>query len=388
MTSIQGLEVGQCQLILHWAPKLELTGIDQVTKPKSLRQYASLTGGPMWTYLKSSTWLSILGLGLSGYVGYYFQGTMGGVGAAVLTCFLLALLEVSISFDNAIVNAVILKDMTPLWRHRFLTWGILIAVFGMRLVFPLLIVSVATGIGPWDALRLATSDPEQYKAVMLSVHHEIAAFGGAFLMMVALNYFFDKEKEDHWLHIIEKPMLTMGRIKAIELGLVLIMLLSFGSMLAAEEKLEFIVAGIAGLLTYLAVEGLSEFLKVPEGGQVDINKASAGMFIYLEVLDASFSFDGVIGAFALTSNIFLIAIGLGIGALYVRSLTIMFVEKETLSKFRYLEHGAFYAMASLAMTMFIGSVVHVPEIITGVIGAAIIGMSLLSSLKAKAEARG
>jgi len=336
----------------------------------------------MWSYLKSSFIWSLLGLVLAGYVGFRFGGTQNAALAAGFTCFLLALLEVSISFDNAIVNAVVLKDMTPLWRHRFLTWGILIAVFGMRLVFPLLIVSVATGLGAWEALVLATSDPDEYKRIMFSVHHEIAAFGGAFLMMVALKYFFDQEKDDHWIHLIEKPMLTIGRIEAIEIGLVLILLLAVGSFLPPEQKLQFIVAGILGLLVFLAVEGISEFLKVPEGGHVDIQKANAGMFIYLEVLDASFSFDGVIGAFALTSNIFLIAIGLGIGALFVRSLTIMFVEKETLSKFQYLEHGAFYAMGSLALTMFLGAIMHVPEILTGVIGATIIGMSLAASLRA------
>ena len=99
------------------------------------------------------------------------------------------------------------------------------------------------------------------------------------------------------------------------------------------------------------------------------------------MLDASFSFDGVIGAFALTQNLFLIAIGLGIGAFYVRSMTIMLVQKETLAEFRYLEHGAFYSILSLSFIMFANSIWHVPEVITGLLGAGLIGLALWSSLR-------
>jgi hypothetical protein len=106
-----------------------------------------------------------------------------------------------------------------------------------------------------------------------------------------------------------------------------------------------------------------------------------GMFLYLEVLDASFSFDGVVGAFAITNNLFIIMIGLGIGAMFVRSLTIMLVEKGTLSEFRYLEHGAFYAIGILAIIMFANTIFHIPEVITGLIGAAFIGLSLWSSIR-------
>ena len=104
-----------------------------------------------------------------------------------------------------------------------------------------------------------------------------------------------------------------------------------------------------------------------------------GAFLYLEVLDASFSFDGVIGAFALTQNLFLIAIGLGIGAFYVRSMTIMLVQKETLAGFRYLEHGAVYSILSLSFIMTANSIWHVPEVTTGLLGAGLIGLALWSS---------
>ena len=112
-----------------------------------------------------------------------------------------------------------------------------------------------------------------------------------------------------------------------------------------------------------------------------VHRGGLGAFIYLEVLDASFSFDGVIGAFALTTNLFIIAIGLGIGAFYVRALTIMLVERKTLGQYRYLEHGAFYAILVLAVIMYVQTLVHIPEVITGLIGAALIGLSFMSSLR-------
>ena len=102
-------------------------------------------------------------------------------------------------------------------------------------------------------------------------------------------------------------------------------------------------------------------------------------------MDASFSFDGVIGAFALSRNIFIIMIGLGIGALYVRSLTIMLVEKDTLTEFPFLEHGAFYAIGALAGNMMLGTIFHIPEVITGLIGAVFIIVALWSSIRVKGQ---
>ena len=99
------------------------------------------------------------------------------------------------------------------------------------------------------------------------------------------------------------------------------------------------------------------------------------------MLDASFSFDGVIGAFALTTNILLIAIGLGIGAMYVPSMTIMLVERGTLAEFRYLEHGAFYSIFALSVVMFLQSLVHVHELITGGVGMTLIGLAFFASIR-------
>jgi hypothetical protein len=217
---------------------------------------------------------------------------------------------------------------------------------------------------------------------MLSAHVSIASYGGAFLFMVALKYFFEKEKEVHWIDIIENPISKLGRIQSVEIAVTLIVLYVFSLYQQDHEKMTFLVSGIWGLVTYVAVDGIGAFLQSPdETEQLDLNKASMGMFLYLEVLDASFSFDGVVGAFAVTNNLFIIMIGLGVGAMFVRSLTIMLVEKGTLAEYRFIEHGAFYAIGALAVIMFSGTILHIPEVITGLIGAALIGLSLWSSIR-------
>lgn len=334
-------------------------------------------------FFKSSIWVTVFGLLIAAGIGYYYHGTASGALEALFLAFILSILEISISFDNAVVNATVLKDMTPLWQRRFLTWGMLIAVFGMRMVFPLLIVALVAGLGPWEAFRLAALQPDQYAKIMLSVHHEVAAFGGSFLMLVALKYFFDTEKEHHWIQWIEKPLSAMGKLSAIEVGITLLFIYVLSRYVDPAETLPFIYSGVWGVLTYLAVEAISTFLQVPDGNKMDAHRASLGMFLYLEVLDASFSFDGVVGAFAITNNLFIIAVGLGVGAMFVRSLTIMMVEKGTLNSLKYLEHGAFYAVGALAVIMFVNTVTHIPEVITGLIGATFIGFSIYSSIKEK-----
>jgi hypothetical protein len=330
---------------------------------------------------------TVIGLLAATWVGYAYEGTTAGALSALFLCFVLSLLEVSISFDNAVVNAVVLKRMTPLWQRRFLTWGILVAVFGMRLVLPVVMVAALIWVSPWEALVLAATDPPRYAEVMLSVHHEVAAFGGAFLMLVATKYFLNAEKEEHWLRAIEVPLARVGRLEAVGVGITLgVVWLASTFLHTDEEALGFFRAGVFGILAHLAVSALEVLLHHEEDGESpasaspgELERASAGMFVYLEVLDASFSFDGVVGAFAVTNNLFLIAIGLGIGALFVRSLTIMMVERGTLGSFRFLEHGAFYAVWALSFIMFLDVIVHVPELVAGLTGVVCIGSSVVAS---------
>lgn len=332
-------------------------------------------------YFKWAFLVTALGLVLGAWLGWNTTGTLGGMLQVFFVCAVLAVLEISLSFDNAIVNANKLKEMTPVWQRRFLTWGILIAVFGMRIIFPLAIVAIAAKIGPIAALHLAIADPDEYAHIMHEAHLGIAAFGGTFLMMVALNFFFDEHKEIHWVHVIESRVSRFASIRGAEIAFVLILMLLFASQLGDEERTTFIISAIYGLLTFLLVDVLGKVLDRTGETMSDAARGGLGAFLYLEVLDASFSFDGVIGAFALTQNLFVIAIGLGIGAMYVRSMTIMLVEKGTLAEYRYLEHGAFYAIIILSVIMYAQALVHVPEVLTGLGGATIIGIALWSSIR-------
>ncbi|MEM7780348.1 MAG: DUF475 domain-containing protein [Pseudomonadota bacterium] len=321
-------------------------------------------------------------LALGGWYGWEAEGTLQGMLSILWICMVLAVLEVSLSFDNAAVNASILKDMTPEWQQRFLTWGILIAVFGMRIVFPILIVMVAASLGPVDAVRLALAEPAEYQRIVSDAHIGLMGFGGAFLGMVGLSFFFDSEKELNWIGVIERPLAKVADLEVLAIGIVLAGTWATSMMLADEDALTFITAAIGGLLTFMAVEIVNHVLEPPTPSTGDVAKAGFGSFLYLEVLDASFSFDGVIGAFALTNNLIIIAIGLGIGAMFVRSMTIFLVRRGTMSEYRYLEHGAFYAILALATIMYINTFAHIPEVITGLIGAVLIGIAFWASVRA------
>jgi hypothetical protein len=338
-------------------------------------------------YFRNAFVVTATGLVLGAFLGWGATHSLSGVVSTVFIVAVLAVLEVSLSFDNAVVNAVVLKKMTPVWRHRFVTWGIAIAVFGMRIVFPLAIVAIITRIDPVSALIMAATDPDHYSRVLTSAHISVSAFGGAFLAMVGLKHFFNHEKDVHWIGVIERPLARVGRIEALELGLVLLLLYLVSTWLLGHEQFEFVVAGIFGLVTYIAVDGISAVLNVESAVTGEVVQSGAALFLYLEVLDASFSFDGVIGAFALSNNLFIIAIGLGVGAMFVRSMTIMLVERETLASYRYLEHGAFYAIIALAVMMFLSAIKHIPEVITGLIGAGFILAAFVDSIRYNRSAR-
>jgi hypothetical protein len=334
-----------------------------------------------YQYFTGSLVFTAAGLLAGAALGAYYGSGLAGVVNAVFIVAVLGVLETSLSFDNAVVNATVLKEMTPVWRHRFLTWGILVAVFGMRLVFPVGVVSVVASVGPFEALRLAALEPAEYARILTSAHAALGAFGGAFLALVCLKYFLDAEKEVHWLGGLERRLAALGKAQAIEIGVVLLAVWGFSKWVDPAESGPFLVAGMFGVITFVAVDGIGTAMEVDPAQIASVHRASAASFMYLEVLDASFSFDGVIGAFALTNNLFVIAIGLGIGAMFVRSLTVMLVEEGTLTEYRFLEHGAFYAIGALALLMLVGTVVHVPEAVTGLVGAAFIGVSLWSSVR-------
>jgi hypothetical protein len=292
------------------------------------------------------------------------------------------IIEIAFSFDNAVINAKILARLSRFWQMLFLTLGILIAVVGMRLIFPILLVSVTAHLQWTEVINIALNDPATYAHHIEAAHPAISAFGGGFLIMLALYFFFNKRKETHWLPI-ERVMQKAGHW--IVPPIIAFILFGILAILPANQHgLETIELGSIGIGVYLGIQLLLWII----GKIVHIDTAKAtkltGLaaltsFFYLEILDASFSFDGVLGAFAITSDVILIAVGLGIGAFWVRSLTIFMVRRKTLDEFIYLEHGAHYAVAFLAMTMLAGLLVPIPDFITGLGTILIIGISFIAS---------
>jgi hypothetical protein len=323
-------------------------------------------------------------LALGVWYGMSSTGTLAGTAQILWIIVVLSVLEISLSFDNAVINASVLKDMDRAWQKRFLTWGILFAVFGMRIVFPLAIVAIAAGIGPLETVDLSLRNPAEYERLVSSAHVGIAGFGGAFLAMVGLKFFFDSDKDVHWIGSVERFLSAFAALAAAEIALLLLAMWGISLLLTDAEALTFLVAGILGLVTFIAVEGVSTLLELQEEKQRLANAAvrsGLGGFLYLNILDASFSFDGVIGAFALSNNMIVIALGLSIGAMFVRSMTIHLVEKGTLAQYRYLENGAFWAIIVLGAIMLLSARYHISETITGLIGAVLIGLSLWWSVR-------
>lgn len=324
---------------------------------------------------------------LAGYWGYHSEL---GLWTALWITLVLGLLEVSLSFDNAVVNASVLKTMDEFWQKMFLTVGILIAVFGMRLVFPIAIVAVVTGLGLMDVINLALNHPARYSEVLTSAYPMIAAFGGAFLLMVFLEFAFDREREVHWLGTFEQRLSALGRLKSLEVVVALSVVAVTAFTMPEDLQFNVLLSGVAGTILFVLISSLDGLFKMAEGVDEAAQDASgkltrtaarngAAGFLYLEVLDASFSFDGVIGAFAITRDVVIIMLGLAIGAIFVRSMTIDLVRRDTLDRYIYLKHGAMYAIGVLAVIMFVGTQFHVPEVLTGGLGATFIGAAFYSS---------
>ncbi|WP_328913358.1 MULTISPECIES: DUF475 domain-containing protein [unclassified Streptomyces] len=341
----------------------------------------------------------------------------GGKGLAIVA--ILSILEISLSFDNAVINAGILRKMNAFWQKMFLTVGVLIAVFGMRLVFPIIIVAVTAKLSPYEAVKVAINDHDRYESLVTGAHPAIAAFGGMFLLMIFLDFIFE-EREITWLSWLEKPLAKLGKLDTLSVVVAMVVLVIAATTVATGVPLHggghidkaetVLLAGVGGLITYLVVGGVSGFFEErledddeadgadgdeaggegaavekksgPSKGQVAglAGKAAFFMFLYLEVIDASFSFDGVVGAFAISNDIFEIALGLGIGAMYIRSLTVFLVRKGTLDDYVYLEHGAHYAIGALAVILLVTIKYDVSEIITGLVGVVLIAASYWSSV--------
>lgn len=314
---------------------------------------------------------------LIGFAAVWYEAGM----SALFIVVILSILEVTLSFDNAVVNAKVLARMSPLWQKRFLTWGILVAVFGTRLLLPILIVSFAAWTSPAFITHLAVTDPEAYGHLLEGVHGAITAFGGIFLLMVSLKYFFDQGKSVHWIAQIERHFVKWGQMEAVEIAIAIAILIGL-SFYSPFDQASVLVAGFIGLLLFILMEGISGSMSL-ESSQVA--KGGLALFLYLNVLDSAFSLDGVVGAFALSTNLLIIVTGLGIGAYFVRSFTVFMVARKTLTHLVYLEQGAHWAILGLAIAMLANLVIHVPEIITGLVGLFCVSFAYRASIKASAK---
>ena len=308
--------------------------------------------------------------------------------SALLTTLILVVIEITFSFENAIINAKVLTTMSRFWQNMFLSVGIIIAVFGMRIIFPIAVVAIATGLSWQSVLDLSLNNPDEYSAQLEAAYPSISAFGGAFLLMLAGSFFFDPSRKVLWFKKPERLLQkfssrwTAAMLTAGVLGVV--------ALLGSHTK-DTLTAGAVGIVTFMAIHGLSEFfgkLQSSSNKSKIVQKtgfAAFMTFMYLELLDASFSLDGVIGAFAITDQVLLIAAGLGAGALWVRSMTVFIVRKGTLQRYKYIDHGAHYTVLVLAFILLLSGIVHIPEAFAGVAGIILIVSSIVMSGKGNVQ---
>lgn len=315
--------------------------------------------------------------------GYVSQHSLLDALFAMNSILILSALETSQSMDNSIIAAKILKDFSPKWQNRYKTWGFLIAVLGMRFLMPVLLVSAITKISPIASIVMAFHEPQKYAQTILSSEPKIMSFGGAFLLMLSSYSLFNHEKDTHWLKVEEylskmsNSTFATYTLSLLTTGFVLLLTCFYAK---AEEKMGIFVSGVAGLIAFALVKLLGVLVGEPgskKGG------SALGAFIYLEAIDASFSFDGVISSFAVSTNLINNMLGLGVGAMVVRCLTLANVKSGFMAELPYLENGAYASIFILSLLMYLKDVgLNVPDFITGTLGLFIIGLSFISSVRA------
>jgi len=304
--------------------------------------------------------------------------------AALFLTIVLTLLETTFSADNAVVNSKVLVTMSPMWQRLFMTVGIFIAVFVVRFALPILIVMLTAGLGFSQVLDLALNHPENYAHELEKSGPVINAFGGTFLLMIALSYFIDYQKETHWFGFLERHLGKLGKFDNITVFFMLIASIAVYFTVDPEHHATVLIASICAMALHIGLELVSAMMGGPEQHlevKHKVGLAAFAAFVYLEILDASFSLDGVIGAFALTNDVIIIMAGLGAGAVWVRAMTIHLVRTNALQRYIFLEHGAHWAIAFLGAVMLLHLYhIELPEWIVGSLGivfiAAAVGWSI------------
>jgi hypothetical protein len=302
---------------------------------------------------------------------------------SIIVIFGLVLFEVVSSVDNAIVNAHVLKTVPERYRKFFLIWGLLLAVFVMRGVLPFVIVWLANmDMGLAETFRLAFSDTKTMEAALEHSKPLLLLGGGVYLFFVFLSWLFIEEKKYAFLveHFIHRQSVWFYACAAIFLTAVTYHSVNTNAMLALSAQI--------GATAFFITEGFRKNAEEAEQQLHGPNLSAWSKLLYLEVLDASFSIDGVIGAFAFTMSVPLILIGNGIGALVVREVTLRGID--IVSKFAYLKNGAMYSVGMLGAIMVADAFgVHVPfwvaPLITFGLLIVFLGMSFVELRKAPAE---
>lgn len=288
----------------------------------------------------------------------------------------LALFETITSIDNAIINAEVLTTMSAKARKWFLTYGLLIAVFALRGLLPFLIVwGVNPSIGPLGAITATFSnDPHVLEAIESSAPILLVG-GGTFMLFLFFHWLFMEPK--HFGLRGERFFLKQGvwfyAVVSIILSMIVYYCLKINPMMA--------LGAVVGSTAFFITHGFKENAAEEEEKLINSSKSDLSKIFFLEVIDATFSIDGVLGAFAFTLSVPLILIGNGIGALVVRQLTISNIER--IKKYPYLKNGAMYSVFFLGLIMILDSFgVHIPQWVSPVLTAGVVGFFFLKSKKA------
>ena len=288
----------------------------------------------------------------------------------------LVVFEVVNSVDNAVVNASVLKTMSVLWRKRFLVIGIITSVFLVRFLLPLVIVWISVPTISLSEIFLAFSGQSQIAETAITIQKPIILmFGAVFLLYLYFHWLFLEQKDHLYIErfLKEKHGAWFFAVAAVLLVII---------MYFARFNPLMMLAAAVGSATFFIIYGLRETAKTSEenlvagtSGLSDISK-----FVYLEVLDATFSFDGVVGAFAFTINLLLILIGMGIGAIVVRELTVKGID--SIGKYKYLKNGALTSIGFLGLFMLVESFgIELPSYIPTIVTFLVVGYAFYKSRK-------
>ncbi|NCN99908.1 DUF475 domain-containing protein [Candidatus Falkowbacteria bacterium] len=269
-------------------------------------------------------------------------------GNLIITIIGLALFEIISSVDNAVVNANILKTMPEKYRKIFLFWGLLFAVFVVRGLLPFIIVWMANpSLGIGQVIGYAFSGSQEMNAYLEHSKPLLLLGGGIYLFFVFLSWLFLEEKKYAFLveGFIHRQGVWFYALASIITTTVVYLSLQQNPILA--------LAATIGVSAFFITDGFKKNAEEKEQQLLNPAMAAWSKILYLEILDASFSIDGVIGAFAFTVSVPLIILGNGLGAVVVRELTVRGID--LIAKFAYLKNGAMYAIGVLGSIMIMES---------------------------------